>query len=134
MKKDVDFRKQIDLMITKSYRLLKTARVDLGDGDSDSASSRAYYAVFHMMEGALLLKGLSYSKHSAVIAAFNLHFIKSGIFPNISFKDIGRLFKQRQIGDYEVEAGISSEEARENIKIASKIVKAVEKFLKKELE
>jgi uncharacterized protein (UPF0332 family) len=72
--KDEDLKRQLHLTMQKSHRLLKTARLDFKSGDYDSASSRAYYAVFHVMEGALLLKGLTYSKHSAVISAFNLHF------------------------------------------------------------
>ncbi len=132
--KDEDFKRQIDLTIRKSYRLLKTARVDFESGDYDSASSRAYYSVFHMMDGVLLLKGLSYSKHSAVIAAFNFHFIKPGIFPKEFSKSIEILFEQRQIGDYDVEANIDDKEAEENIRIASEIIKTVEEFLKKELE
>lgn len=133
-KKDEDFRRQIDLTIRKSNRLIKTARVDLESGDYDSASSRAYYAVFHMMEGALLLNGLTYAKHSAVIASFNLHFIKPGIFPKEFSKSIQNLFEQRQLGDYDVESGIDDDEAKKNIKTASEIVKHIEKFLKKELE
>lgn len=132
-KQDKDLKRQIDLTIQKSHRLLKTARVDFESGDYDSASSRAYYAVFHMMEGALLLKGLSYSKHSATIGAFNFNFIKTGIFPKEFSKSIEILFEQRQLGDYDVEANISNEDAEQNINIASEIVEAIEKFLKKEL-
>ena len=128
-KNDGDFKRQIDLTIRKAYRLLKTSRVDFESGDYDSAASRAYYAVFHMLEGALLLKGLSYSKHSAVIGAFNFQFIKPGIFPKKFSKSIGILFEQRQRGDYDVETDISNEDAEEDIKTASEIVEAIEKFL-----
>ena len=92
-----------------------------------------YYAVFHMMEAALLLKELTFSKHSAVIANFNLHFIKTGIFHKNFSKSIERLFEQRQVGDYDVESGINSEEAQKNIDIALEIVKEIEKFLIKEV-
>jgi uncharacterized protein (UPF0332 family) len=131
--KEEDFIRQIELTIHKSQRLLKTARVDFESGDYDSASSRAYYAVFHMMEGALLFKGLSYSKHSGVIAAFNLNFIKPGVFPKEFSKHIENLFEQRQIGDYDVESNIYDEEAEKNIRIALEIVSTIEEFIKKEL-
>lgn len=133
MNKDADFRKYIELTIEKAHRLLKTAEVDLNSGDCESSSSRAYYAVFHMMEGALLFRDLSYSKHSAVIANFNLHFIKQGVFPKEFSKNIERLFEQRQLGDYDVEDNISKEDAVENIAIAVKMVKAIERVLKRKL-
>lgn len=133
MNKDADFRKYIELIIEKAHRLLKTAELDLDGGDCESSSSRAYYAVFHMMEGALLFKGFSYSRHSAVISNFNLHFIKQGVFPKEFSKNIERLFEQRQLGDYDVEDNISKDDAVENIDIAVKMVKAIEGVLKRKL-
>ena len=44
----------------------------------DFAASRAYYAMFYTAEALLLEKGLSFSSHSAVIAAFGKEFAKSG--------------------------------------------------------
>ena len=132
MNRDEDFKRQIELTIQKSHRLLQTAKIDLESGDNDSASSRAYYSVFHMMEACLLTKGLTYSKHSAVISAFNLHFIKPGIFPRIFYRNIEKLFKDRQLGDYEVESNIDNYDTSENIKIAEDIVNSIEDFLKKE--
>jgi len=127
-----DFERQIELTIQKSHRLLQTAKIDLESGDNDSASSRAYYSVFHMMEACLLTKGLTYSKHSAVISAFNLHFIKPGVFLHLFYRNIEKLFKDRQIGDYEVESNIDEYDAQENIKIAEEMVNSIEEFLKKE--
>lgn len=132
--KEEFLKRHISLTIKKAYRLLKTAEIDFGSGDYDSATSRAYYAIFHMMEGTLVLKGLSFSKHSAVISQFNLHFIKPGVFPKEFSRAIESLFEQRQIGDYDVESNIDKDEAGNNIKTAYEIVKSIEKFLKNETD
>jgi hypothetical protein len=43
--------------------------------------ARSYYAMFYVAEALLLGRGLSFSRHSAVIAAFGLHFTKTCVFP-----------------------------------------------------
>ena len=40
----------------------------------DICASRAYYAMFYTAEALLLERGLAYSSHSAVIAAFGREF------------------------------------------------------------
>lgn len=65
-------------IIEKSFRTLRSSRNALEDGDFETASSRAYYAVFHIMQATLLTKGLTFSKHSGVIGAFSQYFIKPG--------------------------------------------------------
>lgn len=51
-------------IINKANRSLEAAKILLTGGGYESASSRAYYAVFHLMQACLLTKGLSYSKQS----------------------------------------------------------------------
>ncbi|MCK4352039.1 HEPN domain-containing protein [candidate division WOR-3 bacterium] len=125
-----DLKLTLNTIIQKSHRALEAAKIHLKNGDYDFASSKAYYAVFYMMEAGLITKKLSFSKHSAVISAFNQYFIKQGIFPKEFSKKIGNLFKERQIGDYEYELAIAQEEAREDIKNANEIVKAIEEYLR----
>ena len=130
MKAAEGLKRNLQAMIQKSHRALNAATNHYKTADYDFASSKAYYAVFYMMEAVLITEELSFSKHSAVISAFNRHFVKGGIFPKEFSKKIARLFKQRQIGDYEFELTISKKEAREDIEDAAEITKAVEKYLK----
>ena len=51
-------------------------------GFHDFATSRAYYAMFYVAEALLLGEGLTFSKHSAVIAAFGKSFVKRVAFRN----------------------------------------------------
>ena len=81
------------------------------------------------MEAALLTKNLSFSKHSAVIGAFNQNFVKSKIFPKEFSKLIARLFRERQIGDYDFDLSISEQDAQKDIEAAEVILKAIKKYL-----
>ncbi len=64
-------KEEVEKLIKKGHRSLEVAKEIFNDGHYDFAVSRAYYAVFYLAEAALLSKGLSFSKHSGVIAAFN---------------------------------------------------------------
>ena len=68
---------QLQSLIEKARRYLRSAELLIGDGDYDSAVSRAYYAMFYAAEAALLKKGMTFSSHKAVISAFGQHFVKT---------------------------------------------------------
>ena len=91
---------------------------------------RAYYAAFYAIEGILLTKELSFSKHSAVLSAFNLHFVKEQVFPSELSKMLIRLFRERQIGDYSFEELITQDGAEQDIGAANTIIEAIKTYLK----
>ena len=62
---------EIEKLIEKEHRSLEVAREIFDHEHYDFAVSRAYYAIFYLAEAVLLSKNLSFSKHSAVISAFN---------------------------------------------------------------
>jgi uncharacterized protein (UPF0332 family) len=84
------------------------------------------------MEAVLLTKNLSFSKHAGVISAFNQHFVKTGIFPKDFSKNIGRLFRERETGDYDFVLSINEEDAREDARIAEKMVNMIVEYLGQE--
>jgi len=67
----------------------------------DFAASRAYYTMFYAAEALLLDKGLHFSKHSAVIAAFGQHFEKSGTESAEMHHYLIAAQDRRNIGDYD---------------------------------
>lgn len=123
---------QIGAMIAKAQRSMAVARAHLNAGDFDFASCRAYYAAFYCMEAALLTKGRSYSKHSGVISGFGEHFIVTGVFPKDFAKHIARLFRNRQIGDYEFGVSICETDAREDVEHAAVIVQLILDYLREQ--
>lgn len=75
-----------EALVAKARESVRAARLLAAEGMHGFAVSRAYYAMFYLAEALLLGEGLAYSKHSAVIAAFGRHFVKStGCKKNLQF-------------------------------------------------
>jgi uncharacterized protein (UPF0332 family) len=55
-------------LLKKARDSLRGAKLLAEDGLHDFAASRAYYTMFYVAEALLLGEGLSFSKHTAVIA------------------------------------------------------------------
>jgi len=68
-------------LLDKARQSLAAARLLAKEGFADISVSRSYYAMFYLAEALLLAKGLTYSKHSAVIAAFSKELVKPGRAP-----------------------------------------------------
>jgi uncharacterized protein (UPF0332 family) len=64
-------------LLTKAKESLKAAELLFDGGFYDFSASRSYYTMFYTTEAVLLSKNLSFSKHSAVIAAFGKEFIST---------------------------------------------------------
>lgn len=126
------YREQIRLMIQKADRSLVAAQQLLDKEHYDFASSRAYYAAFYAVQAIILTKNLSFSKHTAVINAFNQHFVKTEIFPTEFGRAINQLFRERQTGDYEFDLSITEEEAKEDIQLAERMIQAIKTYLTEE--
>ena len=81
--------------------------------------------MLYAAEALLLGDGLSFSKHSAVIAAFGKRFAKKGILPAEFHRFLIEARASRAVGDYDAGAGLSSAEARKHIDRARKFLEAV---------
>jgi uncharacterized protein (UPF0332 family) len=79
----------------------------------------------------LFSKGISYGKHSAVIAAFRQYFIKSGEFDAKWSKIYELVMTSRHIGDYELDLQIDKEQAEKMVSDAKEFVQEVETWLRK---
>ena len=116
-------------MIKKGRKSLEAAKGLFNSEYYDFPVSRAYYSMFYCTEALLLTKNLSFSKHSAVIANFGRHFIKTGLLPSNSFSYLNDAFKDRQSGDYEALDVISREEAETHIRNAEEFLMHTVKYL-----
>ena len=123
--------KEINSLIERAKRYLKSAEVLLGEGDYESSVSRTYYAMFYSAQAILLTKNLSFSSHKGVISAFGEHFVKTGIFPKERGKELNKAFEKRQLGDYEYTFVISKKEAEEILGNGYKFVDSINQYLKK---
>jgi uncharacterized protein (UPF0332 family) len=64
-------------LLHKASRALHAAEVLLREEEFDFAAGRAYYAMFYVAQALLRERGMRFSKHSAVHAAYGLHFAKT---------------------------------------------------------
>jgi uncharacterized protein (UPF0332 family) len=103
-------------LVRKSERALRSARLDLKDGDYDSAVNRSYYAMFDIARAALLRAGVAEDKlprtHNGVIAAFGQHAVQTGQIDRELAADLSRTESHRIKADYtgiEIEPKIAAE-------------------------
>ena len=122
---------EIESLIQRANRYLKSAKLLLLEGDYESSVSRTYYAMFFSVQALLLTKDLSFSSHKGVISAFGEHFVKQGIFSKEMGRELNRGFTKRQIGDYEYTFVISNEEAEEMLINGKNFVRKVIEYLYK---
>jgi uncharacterized protein (UPF0332 family) len=96
-------------LLDKADRAIHAAQTLLSQGDSDFAVGRAYYAMLYAAEALLISKGLRFRKHGSVHAAFGEHFAKSDALDPKFHRWLLDAYDQRILGDYGVEAALTSE-------------------------
>lgn len=79
--------------------MLEVAAENFGNNHYRAACNRAYYAIFYAASALLFSKGKNYGKHSAVIAAFRQHFIRTGEFDKKRSDDYRVIMENRHIAD-----------------------------------
>jgi uncharacterized protein (UPF0332 family) len=116
-------------LLRKAEDSLNAAKLMRENGYYDFAASRAYYAMFYVAEAFLLGKGLAFSKHSAVHAAFGEHFVRTGSVPADLHRALIHGMEVRQTGDYDYTKEVSPEEAVDQIANAEHFLEAATKIL-----
>lgn len=124
---------EIRLYLDNAKEMLAVAQLMLSNDFYSSTINRAYYAIFYAANALLLTKNLAQNKHSGVINAFRLHFIKTGLFTLEFSRIYGRAMEDRHESDYELESPATKEDAELNLEGAHQFVKEVERWLKKEM-
>lgn len=125
-----DIKDNYRLYMEHAHEMLEVARENLGNDRYSSACNRAY-CCFYAASALLFSKGLSFGKHSAVIAAFRQHFIKTGEFDIRWSKTYELIMTSRQIGDYELNLSIEKEQAEQMVLEAGNFIQEVEAWLNK---
>lgn len=92
--------------------------------------SRAYYAMFYVAEALHCQEERAYSSHSAVIAEFGRHFVKSGRFHAKFHDHLRRAFQDRQRGDYDPADALSKKTAELTLRRAQEFLDVASEFLK----
>lgn len=116
-------------LLKKAQDSLNAAHLLVDEDFYDFAVSRAYYSMFYVAEAFLLGEGLSFSKHSAVIAAFGQRFIKTGRVPQEFHRYLIEGEVSRNVGDYDIISGLSKKEALEQMQRAEKFIELAKRLI-----
>lgn len=117
-------------LMERAGRNVAAARSLLEQGFFDIAVSRAYYAMFYASEAALLARGVAFSRHSGVIAAFNRELVRPGLLPRAAYEALHRAFDARNRVDYG-ENVVTRDAASRQIEAAEAFVAQIHDLLRR---
>ena len=109
-------------LLLKAQQSLEAAKLLLTNNFPDYAASRAYYSMFYIAEAFLEGEGLSFSKHSAVIAAFGREFAKTQRVPTNFHRFLIEAQELRTTGDYGQLNAVTTDQAAEQIDHAERFL------------
>jgi uncharacterized protein (UPF0332 family) len=101
---------EVGALLRKARDSLTAAEILRREGYLDFAAPRAYYAMFYAAQAMLLQRDLSFSKHSAVIAAFGREFAKTGAIDSKYHRYLIDAQDFRNLGDYDIGASVTPEQ------------------------
>lgn len=119
----------VQALLSKARESESAAKLLASEGFFNFAASRAYYAMFYAAEAILLHRDLTFSSHSAVIAAFGREFAKAQVLPALHHRRLMDAFNMRNVGDYDVRPNFTAGEVEELLSWAHEFIGAVEIFL-----
>jgi uncharacterized protein (UPF0332 family) len=111
-------------LLRKAATSHDAAQVLLDTGYPEYAAARAYYSMYYVAEAFLEGLGLSFSKHSAVIAAFGREIAKPGLVPLEFHRHLIEAQEVRHMGDYGSPDEVTDDRAREQITRAAAFLDA----------
>lgn len=116
-------------LLDKAIDAIEAAEILVDHDKSDMAVGRAYYAMFYIAEALLNEKGLAFSKHSGVHAAFGEHFAKTKELDPKFHRWLIDAFDKRLVGDYGVETDIEIDVSVDMIHQAREFLETAQKYL-----
>jgi uncharacterized protein (UPF0332 family) len=123
--------KEINSLIGKAEKFLKSAKLLYENRDYESCISRIYYAMFYSVQAVLLTKNMSFSSHKGVLSSFGKHFVKTGVLSKDMSRQLNMASEKRQLGDYSHTFYFDDEEAKELLAIGVSFVDNLIQHLKK---
>lgn len=113
----------------RAKEMLVAAKENLKIGQYKTSLNRSYYAIFHSMRSANIIKGFDSSKHSGVIGFFNREYLKEEIMDRQLSVIIKTSSFLREKSDYDDFFIASKKDAQVQIENAQVFLNAVEKYL-----
>lgn len=120
---------QEDLLKKAEVTVQAAKALDAG-GYTDSAVSRAYYAMFYVAQALLLEQGLTFSKHGSLLAAFGQHLVKTGRVPAHFHRYLIDAYNVRITGDYKANSNLLPADSARMIQQAEAFVVLANQMLR----
>ena len=121
---------------TKVEELLETDRRTLAEarhledgGFYEGCVSRAYCAMFHAAEAALLSKGVPPKTHKGVHMKFGEHLVQTGAVPPAVGRNLTDAFRARQSADYKGTRQ-TAQDAADALREATELLETVGTYLR----
>ena len=70
---------EIQVLLERAEDSHQAAKILMDKGFSNFSAAQSYYTMFYLVEALLYSKGLQFSSHSAVMAAYGKEFAKTSI-------------------------------------------------------
>ena len=94
------------------------------------SAAQSYYTMFYLAQAVLLTKGLTFSSHSAVIAAYGKEFAKTGLLDPKFHRHMIDAQERREIGHYgDAQEEVTIEQAMESFMWAEEFIQAIKNYL-----
>ena len=94
------------------------------------SAAQSYFTIFYLAQALLLSKGLTFSSHSAVVAAYGKDFAKTGLLDSKFHRYLIEAQKRRQTGHYGEEGKeVTGEQAKESYQWAEEFMLAAKEYL-----
>ena len=116
----------------RAKEMLDAAKGNLEIGQFKTSLNRSYYAIFHAMRAANILKGFDSSKHSGVIAFFNKEYLKEEILERKLSVIIKNSAFLREKSDYDDFFIASKKDAEKQLEDAAIFLEKVETYIKQQ--
>ena len=121
---------QIKALIERAQDSHEAAKVLFDNGHFNFSAAQSYYTFFYLTQALLHSKGLEFSSHSAVMAAYGKEFAKTRILDPKFHRNMIIAERRWETGHYGEEIGVTEEEATESLKWAEEFTQAVKEYLK----
>ena len=125
-------RELAEYRMERAKEMLDAAKGNLEIGQFKTSLNRSYYAIFHAMRAANILKGFDSSKHSGVIAFFNKEYLKEGILERSLSVIIKNSAFLREKSDYDDFFIASKKDAEKQLRDAELFLEKLEVYLEQQ--
>lgn len=120
--------------LQKAFRTLENIPKYIEMDDYTVAVNRSYYAAFYSLKALEILDNYDSKKHSGVISHFRQKYVKTEIC-SIRYSDIiGKLQDAREIGDYNIIADFTVDEAKEFYESAKDFINEMQRIIHNKID